>query len=295
MNEDKRPRSGRMAALFPYGVYLLSMLLAGIKGPVVAQISLSSGQIALLRTFFGGAVLALLVLLLGGFDREAVRAEARLLLLGAVAIAANWATVFEAYRLLNVSLATLIAYVGPMLLLLLSPMLFHEKLTGTKIAAGCIVAVGLVCISGSIALGGLSVPGLLVSILSALCYAALIVINKRIAKTPSIQMSAIELSLAALVLLPYVLFTAGLPHPQRADLPFILVLVLVNTGLGFGLYSYGLKKLPGQSVALLSYVDPVSSLLFSALLLHEKMTPLQLLGAVLIIGGAVLGELRRRK
>ena len=56
----------------------------------------------------------------------------------------------------------------------------------------------------------------------------------------------------------------------------------------------GLQKLSGQSVALISYIDPVSALVFSALLLHEAMTPVQLLGAVLIIGGAMFGELRRK-
>ena len=81
---------------------------------------------------------------------------------------------------------------------------------------------------------------------------------------------------------------ALLEDPRR------MVLGLVNTGIAYMLYFTGLQKLPGQSVALISYVDPVSALVFSALLLHETMTPLQVLGAVLIIGGALLGELRRR-
>jgi len=68
----------------------------------------------------------------------------------------------------------------------------------------------------------------------------------------------------------------------------------VNTALAYLLYFSGLQKLSGTSVALLSYVDPVSALLLSAVLLHESMTPLQLFGAVLILGGAILGELRRR-
>ena len=53
---------------------------------------------------------------------------------------------------------------------------------------------------------------------------------------------------------------------------------------------FGPQKLPGQSVALLSYVDPVSALFFAAVILHEAMMPVQILGAVLILGGAVLGE-----
>ncbi len=288
-------RSGKSPVLLFYGIYVLSMLIFGTNGLLVAHISLAASQVVLMRTLLGGAALTLLVLLRGGFDRASLRAEARCLLLGGAALGANWVALFEAYRLLNVSLATLIYYVGPMLILLLSPVLFRERLSGAKIAAVCLVAVGLVCISGSIAFGGLSVTGLLVAMLSALFYAALIVFNKRVVRTPGLQTAAVELDVAFAVVLLYVCCTAGVPHPQRAELPYIVLIGLVNTGLAYVLYFSGLQKLPGQSVALISYVDPVSALLFSALLLHESMTPLQLLGAVLIIGGAMVGELCRRK
>ena len=76
-------------------------------------------------------------------------------------------------------------------------------------------------------------------------------------------------------------------------IPYLLVIGLLNTGLAYLLYVSGLQKLPGQSVALISYVDPVSALVFSALLLHESMSTLQTVGAVLIIGGAILGELKK--
>ena len=278
-----------------YGMYILSMLIFGLNGFLAAHIDLTGSQVVLLRTLIGGTMLTALVLFQGGFDREAVRSERMWLILGGAALGANWVALFEAYRMLNVSLATLIYYVGPMLVLLLSPMLFREKLTGRKIAAICIVAVGLICISGSIAFGGLSAAGLATAIVSALFYSSLIIFNKRIVRTSGMQTAAIELDVAFVVVLVYVLLTAGLPHPQKAELPYILIIGLVNTGLAYLLYFSGLQKLPGQSVALISYVDPVSALLFSAVLLGESMTPVQLIGAVLIIGGAMFGELKKRQ
>ena len=275
-----------------YGMYILSMLIFGSNGLLVARISLPSSQVVLLRTLLGGAALTALVLLRGGFDRASVRAELVPLLLGGVALGANWVALFGAYRLLNVSLATLIYYVGPMLILLLSPLLFREKLSGAKIAALVLVAVGLVCVSGSIAFGGMNAGGLLAALCSALLYAALIAFNKRITRTGGLQTAAIELDVAFAVVLLYVLLTSGLPHPAAAELPYIAVIGLVNTGLAYFLYFSGLQRLPGQSVALISYVDPVSALLFSALLLGEKLTPMQLIGAILILGGAMFGELR---
>ena len=277
-----------------YGVYILAMLIFGTNGYFAAHINLTGSQVVLLRTLIGGTMLTLLLLFQGGFDREAVRSEKWWLLLGGAALGANWVALFEAYRLLNVSLATLIYYDVPMLVLLLSPVLFREKLTGRKIAAICLVAVGLICISGSIAFGGLSAGGLVTAIVSALFYSSLIIFNKRIVRTSGMQTAAIELDVAFVVVLVYVLLTVGLPHPEKAALPYILIIGLVNTGLAYLLYFSGLQKLPGQSVALISYVDPVSALLFSAVLLGETMTPVQILGAVLIIGGAMFGELRKK-
>ena len=277
-----------------YGIYILAMLIFGTNGYLVAHLSLQGSQIVLVRTLVGGLLLTAIVLLRGGFDREAVRAEWRDLLFGGVALGLNWVALFTAYRLLNVSLATLIYYAGPMLVLLFSPLLFRESLTPQKIAAVVIVAAGLFCITGSITSAGMSLSGLLVAVLSALFYASLIIFNKRIVKTGGMQTAALELDVAFVVVLIYVLLTAGIPRPLKADIPYLLVLGLVNTGIAYMLYFTGLQKLPGQSVALISYVDPVSALVFSALLLHETMTPLQVLGAVLIIGGALLGELRRR-
>lgn len=293
MNNGKETGRGLPIAFY-FGMYILSMLIFGTNGWVVSHISFQGAQIVLLRTLIGGAVLTALVLLRGGFDREAVRAERVPLVLGGAALGFNWVALFEAYRLLNVSLATLIYYVGPMLILLLSPVLFREKLTRQKLLAVGIVAVGLVCISGSIAFGGMNTAGLLTAMLSALFYASLIAFNKRITRTPGMQTAAIELDVAFVVVLVYVLLTVGLPHPKASDVPFIAVIGLVNTGLAYVLYFSGLQKLPGQSVALISYVDPVSALLFSAVLLDEKMTLLQVIGAVLIIGGAMLGELRKK-
>jgi len=278
-----------------YGMYVSSLLIFGTNGILVSYISLASSQIVLFRTLIGSVLLICLVLLSGGFDKDSIYRERLPLLLGGIALGLNWVSLFEAYRQLNVSLATLIYYVGPMLVLLGSPLLFHERLTQRKLVACIVVLVGLVCISGSIVGSGMNTLGLLFAVASALLYAALICFNKQITHTSGMQTAAIELVVAAFVTLVYTLCTAGLPHVMSSNIPYIIAIGVVNTGLAYLLYFTGLQKLSGQSVALLSYIDPVSALCFSALVLHEVMTPIQLFGAVLIIGGAVFGELGYQK
>ena len=275
-------------------MYVLSLLIFGTNGILVSHISLPGSQIVLFRTLIGSLLLALLVLMRGGFDADCVRKDRIPLVLGGAALGFNWVSLFEAYRLLNVSLATLINYVGPMLALLCSPILFRERLTRRKLIAGFVVAIGLICISGSIVVTGMNPLGLLVAMLSALLYAALIGFNKRITHTTGMQTAAIELMVATCVTLSYVLCTSGLPHVAAEDFPYIAAIGFINTGLAYLLYFSSLQKLSGQSVALISYLDPVSTLLFSTLLLNESMTPLQFFGAALIIGGAMLGEMKKR-
>lgn len=275
-----------------YGMYILSLLIFGTNGLYVAHISLESSQIVLMRTLMGGLLLDCLVLAFGGFNKQSLRQDWGPILLGGTALGLNWVTLFEAYKLLNVSLATLIYYVGPILVLLFSPILFNEKLTGRKILSVFIVAIGLICISGSIVVTGMNLTGLLLAVASALLYAGLIVFNKHITHTNGLQTAAMELDVAFVVTLAYTLWTAGIPQITGRDLPYITLLGFINTGLAYLLYFSSIQKLSGQSITLISYLDPVSALLFSALLLQEIMTPVQLLGAVLIIGGAMLGEIQ---
>lgn len=61
------------------------------------------------------------------------------------------------------------------------------------------------------------------------------------------------------------------------------------------MYFSPLSKLPLQTVAVCGYLEPLSAVLFAALLLGEKMTAIQYLGAVCIIGGAMIGELVKPK
>ena len=72
---------------------------------------------------------------------------------------------------------------------------------------------------------------------------------------------------------------------------WILILGIVNTGIGCYLYSSPLSQLPIQTVAICGYLEPLSAVVFAAILLNERMTIVQIIGAVCIIGGTMVGEL----
>ena len=125
------------------GKYLASLLLFGLNGIVASQIALPSGQIVWLRTGLG-SLLLMGALVLGrrwGFLRW--RRELGAIALSGMALGVSWIFLYEAYQRIGVSLASLLYYCGPVIVMALSPVLFRERITGRK-AAGFAAVLPLV-------------------------------------------------------------------------------------------------------------------------------------------------------
>ncbi|MBJ7573133.1 EamA family transporter [Bacillus halotolerans] len=60
--------------------------------------------------------------------------------------------------------------------------------------------------------------------------------------------------------------------------------------MGFWLFFSGMQKLKGQSMAMISYVDPFVAILISAIILQEQMTIVQMLGGALLLGSTFVSE-----
>ncbi len=274
--------------------YLLSLLVFGSNGIVASQISLPSWQIVLLRTLLGGALLALLVL--GARKRPAFldhpRDAARLAASGA-ALGVGWIFLFEAYRLIGVGIASLAYYCGPVIVMALSPALFHERLTAAKLLGFAAVVCGafLVVAQGQ---GAAPSPlGFVCGGMSAVMYAVMVICSKRASDAiVGIEASAIQLvaSFAAVAVFALVAHGSELAVPLSANWPAILCLGLVNTGLGCYLYFSAMGQLPVQRVSVWGYLEPLSAVILSALILGEALTPANVADTAFILGGAIFCE-----
>lgn len=273
------------------------MVIFGTNGLIVANISLGSAEIVLMRTFLGSLFLLAIVLVKRSFSFADLKADLIPATIGGAALGLNWVLLFSAYRSAGVGLSTLTYYCGPIIVLALSPVLFREKLTWNKLLAIAAVAVGMFCITGDIEPGSDVQTGILFGGGAALLYASLIVANKRVKRLSGLNCAMYELIVAFFVVLIYLLASnVKLPVvPAAEDIVWVLVIGLVNTGLAYYLYFSSLQKLPGQTVALVCYIDPLTALLVSGAFLGEKLLGVQIAGAVLILGGACLGELKFKK
>ena len=279
------------------GMYLAAMTIFGTIGLFRRLIPLPSALVAFFRGVIGAAFLIAFVRLRGGTLRHGLsrRVTARLALTGAI-IGVNWMLLFEAYNYTSVSIATLCYYMQPTFVVLFSALVLRERLGLRKGLCALTALVGMVLVSG-IPESGLpqarDLTGILLGLGAGACYAVVVLLNKSVQGADAYEKTVIQLSAAALVLLPYLLLTGSFAASSWSwrTVGLLLLVGILHTGLSYTLYFGAMDGLRTQTVALLSYLDPVVALFLSAALLHEALSVLAAFGAVLILGSAAVCEL----
>lgn len=280
------------------GMFVSSMLIFGTIGVLRRYIPLSSALLAFTRGILGG-------LFLFGFVKIRKKNKAaklprrvliRLLITGAM-IGVNWILLFEAYNHTTVAVATLCYYMEPTIVVLLSPFVFRERLTVKKSVCAALSILGMVLVSGVIGESGVQsgdFRGILLGLGAALFYSAVVIMNKKIPEIDAFQRTTVLLLSAGAVMLPYLLLTNGFNVKGVSPLSVLLLLVLgiVHTGIAYTMYFGSMDGMKVQTIAVLSYIDPVSALFLSALFLKEPLSILNIVGAVMIIGSAMVSEIK---
>lgn len=278
-----------------YVALIGSMLIFGTLGVVRRYVPLSSAMLALCRGALGSVFLLIFVLVRGGKLKLPERKATLWLVLTGAIMGLNWMLLFEAYSYTTVAAATMCYYMQPTIVILLSPLVFRERLSGRKLACAAAAIIGMLFVSGVLS-GGIGqvrdIRGIAFGLGAAALYAAVIILNKKVVVEDIYAKTVIQLAGAALVMIPYVLLTEGVPELTltAADIGMVLLVGIVHTGITYALYFGSMQRLKAQTVAVMSYIDPVFALLLSAAVLHESLTPLGILGAVLIIGSAIISE-----
>jgi len=279
----------------PRLMLMASMVIFGTLGPFVRNIPVSSGELALYRAILAAVLIGGFLLITGQripFAR--IRKEVPLLLASGMAMGVNWILLFEAYKYTTVSVATLSYYFAPVIVTVVCPVLFKEKLTRRQIVCFVMSTLGLVMITGIGEMGGgKDLVGILFGIGAAVFYAAVILLNKFIRNVEGIHRTFLQFLSAIVILAPYVLWTGGITLGGMGALGWanLLIVGCVHTGVTYCMYFSSLKELPGQKAAILSYIDPLVAVLISVTVLGETMTLWQAAGGALILGFTLLNEI----
>lgn len=280
-----------------------AVLLFGTIGIFRTWSGLPSGLLSMSRGLIGAAFLLAVILLSGKrISLKAVKKSIVLLILSGAMIGANWILLFEAYNYTTIPIATLCYYMAPIFVILASPLVLKEKLTGAKLLCTLIAFAGIVLVvfgSDDGSGGGKNhFVGILCGLGAAILYGSDILINKVVEGVTAEERTFVQLATAGIVCIPYTLLCEDLGAITwtGVNITLLLVMGVLHTGIAYTLYFGSMKQLPAQTVALLSYIDPVASVILAVWLIpNSVLTAAGWIGAVLVLGAAVISELPHKE
>ena len=277
---------------------IAAMTIFGTIGIFRKYIPLPSSLLALARGIIGTAFLLLLVLVIkrDKLSTEAIRRNLVFLVISGALIGFNWILLFEAYQYTTVATATLCYYMAPVIVVLVSPFLFKERLTPLKAVCVAVALAGMVFVSGlpQSGFGGISeLKGILLGLGAALLYAMVVILNQYIKDIPAYDKTIMQLGMAAVAILPYTLLTENFADISFTPVAIVMLLFvgIVHTGIAYTLYFGSMSGLKAQTIALFSYIDPVVAIILSAVILQENIGLWGIVGAVMVLGSTMVSEL----
>ncbi|MDF2858396.1 MAG: transporter [Neobacillus sp.] len=272
------------------------MVIFGAVGVFAKYINLSSSEIALFVSLIGGMLLfGISIITKNKVSWPNIKKNALALLLASIALSGNWVFLFQSYKETTIANAALSYYFAPVLVIVMSPIVLKEKLSLKKCLCACAALFGLILIlqSGRNGEDGNHLLGIVYGLIAATFYAILTLTNKFIRNMNGLEITVTQLLLSSVLLSAYLFIAeekAGLFKISSDSVILILILGILHAAVGFYLFFSGMKGLEGQSIAILSYVDPLTSLLISALVIGESMTVFQIFGAILLLGSTFISE-----
>lgn len=276
---------------------IISMVIWGTLGLFVKEIELTSLEIAFFRAFLGSGFLILVSLITKEkINKKILKRNLPILVLAGITLAINWIALFQAMKFTTVSNAVLSYYFAPVFMVIFSAILLKEKLSVKNILYLLIAIIGLFLIMKSedqeLINGYNHAKGIAYGLVGALIYALVVILNKYIKDLSGFQSTLIQLLIAAIVLIPVVIANASTNLGLINGKTWIMILILgiIHTGFAYLLYFSSIKDVKSQSIAILSYLDPIVAIITSFLFLGESMTLIQGLGGILILGSAYMSE-----
>jgi len=286
---------------------VIAMAVFGSIGVFVKNIQLPSMEIAFLRS----AVASIMLICWGIIARKRKSKDGNtdknklfenkknlyLLIGSGAALGINWFFVFQAYKYTTLSNANLVYYFSPVFVILFSPVLFKEKLTKVKVVCVLVAITGLALIlfnqPQNTGINYNHLLGVGYALMGGSLYAVIIFLNKKIEGIPGADRTVVQISAAALVLLPFIIYRNAIHITSFKMLSLILIVGIFHTAFGLSLYFSAMEQVKAQNIALLSYIDPISAVIWGVVIFGDKMNTFQIIGGLFILISTYYGSIEK--
>ncbi len=205
---------------------------------------------------------------------------------------------FTAVRMMSLAAAAVLLYTAPAFVMLMSAVLFREKMTGRRVLSVLLTFAGCACVTG-LAGSGISAGGILVGLGAGFGYALYTIFGHYAIERgyDSLTITFYTFLVAAvtslfMVRLPHV---AGAMSGSAVALGYVLCLGIISTILPFLLYTLGLHFLQGGRASVIASIEPVTAALVGIFCYHEALTVQTAAGIALVLAGIAAGAEKDEK
>jgi drug/metabolite transporter (DMT)-like permease len=251
---------------------------------IVRSVDLSAQQLVSMRLLLG-AVPLLAILLSRGIPRLQSSEWLKVIGLGAL-LAFHWVAFFWSLTATTVAIALVLVYLAPVAMATLAPIVLGESLRRRAALALAVALAGVVLVArpGE----GATAEGVVAGLLAAASFTGLVLAGKPIAqRIGPLRLAALETAAAALIMIPWAV--SALPEAFESWWQLTILGVLL-TGVAGYVYWRSVATLPVATVAVLSYMEPASAVVWAALFLGESGDPVTWVGVALVLAaGATAG------
>ncbi len=201
-------------------------------------------------------------------------------------LAFHWLALFAAYKRAPAGTVILLVYLAPVGIAAVAPRALGESLGSRTLLALGLATAGFLFV-GVPAVRGAQASGVVLGIVAAVLFVALVVVSKPLAEAyGGLRLAFLEMAGAGVVLVPVALRTAwGTPHLTWL---WLVLLGLVHTAIGTGLYLAALARVPATHVGILGYLEPASVVVCGWLFLSQRPSVATVAGGVLIAAAGAL-------
>ena len=276
--------------------YFISVFLYGTLGFFLAFIDVNSEFVVFCRGTFGCLfILLLLVIKKQKLDIKAIKKNFVYLMICGISLGINEIFLFIGYKY-AVSLASLGNYTAPITIIVISAILYKDKLSIKQIL--CILAsfIGVILLTGVFTGTNNDIRGLIFGLCGSIGFVALVFMNKKLKDIGPYDKTIVQLLFSSLTTLPLIFINKSyLISYDIKTVSILLMLGIIHTGFAYCLYFDSINTLAPIKIALIGYVEPVMSVLIGTLFLNESMDIYAIIGAILILGSAIISELFNTK
>lgn len=265
--------------------------------PVLVRLAFDGGasvaSVGALRFVLAAAVLGLLA------RRALAAAPFRTLLppfvLGLTIYGLETGLFFASLERIDVSLASLLMCSYPALVVAGAVLLRRERASRRRLAALVVALAGVTLVLAGGVGGALDPVGIGFALAAAVAYAAYVLVSDRLlGRTEPLVLATMLCAGAATAFALGGAATGSLAPGPPSALLLVAAIALVATVLPIAAFLGGVRRLGPSRATILGTVEPPVTIALSALVFGERLGPLQLLGAALVLAGVVILQLRRR-